>query len=344
MIAATDGVDLARLLLDLLIVLAAAKLLAELAERVRVPAVLGEILAGILIGPSVLGLVDITDTRGVSLTMLAEIGVLLLLLQVGMEMDLVELRKVGATSLVVAVIGVVAPFASGMAVALAFGESTNTAIFIGAALTATSVGITARVFGDLHALATTEARVVLGAAVADDVLGLVILSYLAFISKDIPVGTKIAVADGLISMPDTLEGDVARGEALYTTKQCITCHGPDGQGVGVLPALWGPQSYSVGASMTRLERAASFIRHNMPQTAPGTLSDQEAFDLSAYINSHPRPDSPGKELDWPSGGAPSDVPYDTKGHKAFRPPALIPRRNVAGALVPNPPSIRRPAR
>ncbi len=171
-----------------------------------------------------------------------------------------------------------------------------------------------------------------------------ILSYLAFISKDIPVGTKIAGADGLISMPDTLEGDVARGEALYTTKQCITCHGPDGQGVGVLPALWGPQSYSVGASMTRLERAASFIRHNMPQTAPGTLSDQEAFDLSAYINSHPRPDSPGKELDWPSGGAPSDVPYDTKGHKAFRPPALIPRRNVAGALVPNPPSIRRPAR
>ena len=176
MIASSEGVDLARLLLDLLIVIAAAKLLAELAERVRVPAVLGEILAGILIGPSVLGMVDLTDTRGVSLTMLAEIGVLLLLLQVGMEMDLGELRKVGSASLSVAVIGVVIPFASGMAVALAFGESTNTAIFIGAALTATSVGITARVFGDLHALATTEARVVLGAAVADDVLGLVILT------------------------------------------------------------------------------------------------------------------------------------------------------------------------
>ena len=194
MIAATDGVDLARLLLDLLIVLAAAKLLAELAERVRVPAVLGEILAGILIGPSVLGLVDITDTRGVSLTMLAEIGVLLLLLQVGMEMDLVELRKVGATSLVVAVIGVVAPFASGMAVALAFGESTNTAIFIGAALTATSVGITARVFGDLHALATTEARVVLGAAVADDVLGLVILTVVVKVVTGGSVGVGIVAS------------------------------------------------------------------------------------------------------------------------------------------------------
>ena len=194
MIASSEGVDLARLLLDLLIVIAAAKLLAELAERVRVPAVLGEILAGIVIGPSVLGLVDLTDTRGVSLTMLAEIGVLLLLLQVGMEMDLGELRKVGAASLSVAVIGVVIPFASGMAVALAFGESTNTAIFIGAALTATSVGITARVFGDLHALATTEARVVLGAAVADDVLGLVILTVVVKVVTGGDVGVGVVAS------------------------------------------------------------------------------------------------------------------------------------------------------
>ncbi len=158
------------------------------------PAVLGEILAGIVIGPSVLGLVDLTDTRGVSLTMLAEIGVLLLLLQVGMEMDLGELRKVGAASLSVAVIGVVIPFASGMAVALAFGESTNTAIFIGAALTATSVGITARVFGDLHALATTEARVVLGAAVADDVLGLVILTVVVKVVTGGDVGVGVVAS------------------------------------------------------------------------------------------------------------------------------------------------------
>ncbi|MFM2078535.1 MAG: High-affinity Na(+)/H(+) antiporter NhaS3, partial [Actinomycetota bacterium] len=176
MLAAETGVDLARLLLDLLVVIVAAKALAELAERVRVPAVLGEILAGILVGPSVLGLVELTGDRGVSLSMLAEIGVLLLLLQVGMEMDLGELGKVGKPSLLVAVVGVVVPFAAGAAVGLAFGESTNTSIFIGAALTATSVGITARVFGDLRALATTEARIVLGAAVADDVLGLIILT------------------------------------------------------------------------------------------------------------------------------------------------------------------------
>ena len=176
MIASSEAIDLARLLLDLLIVLVAAKLAAEIAERLNLPAVLGEIVAGVAIGPSALGLVELTDARGVSLAMFAEIGVLLLLLQVGMEMDLAELSKVGKSSLLVAIIGVVLPFATGAGVSLLFGQSTNTAIFIGAALTATSVGITARVFGDLRALATMEARIVLGAAVADDVLGLVILT------------------------------------------------------------------------------------------------------------------------------------------------------------------------
>lgn len=166
-----------------------------------------------------------------------------------------------------------------------------------------------------------------------------ILAYLAFISKDIPVGTKIAGADGLVSMPDTLNGDVAKGEALYTAKLCVSCHGPEGAGNGPIPPLWGPRSYSIGASMTRIERAASFIKHNMPQTAPGSLTAQEAFDLSAFINSHPRPDSPGKENDWPLGGAPADVPYDTKGHKAFRAPQALPRANPKGAVVPNPTTI-----
>jgi thiosulfate dehydrogenase len=86
--------------------------------------------------------------------------------------------------------------------------------------------------------------------------------------------------------------------------------------------------------MAREERAASFIRHFMPQNARGSLTDQQAFDLAAFINSQPRPDSPGKEDDWPSGGAAADVPYNTEGHTAFRPPAnLLTRRNVAGAIV-----------
>ena len=107
--------------------------------------------------------------------MIAEIGVLLLLVQVGMEMDLAELGRVGRTAMLVAVIGVAVPFASAPAPPRP-RRAADVAIFLGAALTATSVGITARVFGDLRALATTEARVVLGAAVADDVIGLVILT------------------------------------------------------------------------------------------------------------------------------------------------------------------------
>src|ERR671911_1295447 len=107
-----ETVDLARLLLDLLVVIAAAKLAAEGAERVGVPAVLGEIVAGILVGPSVLGLVHLGGERGVSLGVLAELGVLLLLVQVGMEMDLTELGRVGKASMLVAVIGVALAFSA----------------------------------------------------------------------------------------------------------------------------------------------------------------------------------------------------------------------------------------
>src|SRR5688572_6580978 len=165
--------DIAKVLTDILVVLVAAKVAAEVAERLGIPAVVGEIIAGLLVGPSVLGLVGHGDEV---LRTLGEIGVILLLLEVGMEMDLGELSKVGRASLLVAIVGVVAPMVMGLGVMQLLGEDFNTSLFIGAALTATSVGITARVFGDLRALATTEARIVLGAAVADDVMGLVVLT------------------------------------------------------------------------------------------------------------------------------------------------------------------------
>jgi len=165
-----------------------------------------------------------------------------------------------------------------------------------------------------------------------------IVAYLAFISKGVPNGEHIK-GEGMAKMP-ALVGDSTRGRGLFTDN-CARCHGNNGGGMGPIPALWGPQSFSIGASMARQERAASFIRYNMPFDRPGSLTDQQAYDIAAYITAMPRPDSPGKENDWPNGGAPEDVPYDTKGHKAFRPPkALLPRStNAAAAIVPVPASV-----
>ncbi len=183
--------NVSTVLLHILVVLLAAKGSAELAERVHLPAVVGEIVAGVLIGPSVLGLVRGDDV----LRVLGELGVILLLLEVGLEMDLGELGAVGRASMSVAMVGVVVPFAAGFGTGLAFSMTSKEALFVGAALTATSVGITARVFGDLRALATVEARTVLGAAVADDVIGLVILTVVVRIATEgsVSVGGVLGV-------------------------------------------------------------------------------------------------------------------------------------------------------
>ncbi|MDX2182565.1 MAG: c-type cytochrome [Gemmatimonadaceae bacterium] len=162
-----------------------------------------------------------------------------------------------------------------------------------------------------------------------------IVNYLAFLSRGVPVGTKAAV-DGLIPMPNPLTGDPARGEALFREK-CVACHGQDGGGAPAIPALWGPKSFSIGASMAREERAASFIWRNMPLGQGGTLTEQQAFDVAAFMVRQPRPDSPNKEQDWPGGGAPKDVPYRTDGHEPYVSPRLLPRRNVALSDVPKPP-------
>lgn len=159
------------------------------------------------------------------------------------------------------------------------------------------------------------------------------LAYLAFLSRGVPIGAHLSV-EGMPAMPKD-NGDTARGAAVYRGA-CARCHGDEGGGMAKVPALWGAKSYSVGASMARQERAASFIRHNMPFDKPGTLTDREAYDVAAYITAKPRPDLPHKANDWPFGGAPADVPYDTKGHKAFRPPPLLPRAHAENAFVPMP--------
>ena len=166
-----------------------------------------------------------------------------------------------------------------------------------------------------------------------------IVAYLAYISIGVPAGRHV-VGEAMPKMPK-LTGDSARGGQLFATT-CAMCHGPAGQGnPPAFPALWGPKSFSIGASMAREERAATFIRHFMPQNKPGSLTDQQAYDVAAYINSHARPDSPGKAGDWPEGGAPYDVPYDTKGHTAYRPPkaTLFARPNPAASIVAPPTSV-----
>ena len=167
-------------LTELLVILIAAKVGTEVMARLRQPAVIGELLIGAVIGAGVLGWVGGDD--GGLLSTLAEIGVILLLFEVGLETDLRSFARLGASALTVAVVGVVTPFALGFLAVRIFsigGGSTELALFMGAAMTATSVGITARVFADLRRLHTDEAKTIIGAAVIDDVLGLIILGVVA---------------------------------------------------------------------------------------------------------------------------------------------------------------------
>ena len=175
--------DVARFFLVLAAILAAAKVLGEAAERIGQPAVLGELLAGVLLGGSVFGVVPAGGIEAELIHVLAELGVLLLLFEIGLETDLREMFRVGPAALAVALVGIALPFAFGYAYwryaphfASGTGDLVTAAIFIGATLTATSVGITARVLSDLGRMRTPEARIIIGAAVIDDVLGLVILS------------------------------------------------------------------------------------------------------------------------------------------------------------------------
>jgi Kef-type K+ transport system membrane component KefB len=189
-------ISIPELFLVLAAVLVAAKLLGELAERIGQPSVLGELVAGILLGQSVLGVIPAHGPAADVVHVLAELGVVLLLFEIGLETDLRELFRVGPASLSVATVGVVLPFALGFvywayvphAATAGVANLTTTAIFVGATLTATSVGITARVLSDLQKMHTPEARIIIGAAVIDDVLGLVILAVVSGLAAGVSVG------------------------------------------------------------------------------------------------------------------------------------------------------------
>ena len=182
--------------LALLLVFGGAKIMADLFERLGLPGMVGEILAGVLLGPQLLGWLQPNDI----LDILGQLGVLFLLFQTGLEVTASELRNAGLIGLGVATGGVVAPFFAGWAIARAFGEPHAESIFIGAAMVATSVGITARVLTSKGLLQHPASQVILAAAVIDDVLGLLVLAAVSSIAEGrinlVSLGLTALVASG----------------------------------------------------------------------------------------------------------------------------------------------------
>lgn len=161
--------------LNIVIILLTARLFAEIASRINIPPVVGELLAGIVLGPSLFGWIQPDEV----LNLLAQIGIILLLFEVGLDTDIDKLVRAGSKAVIVAFSGFFLPFLLGYLVAVyIFQLPTLVSLFIGGTLTATSIGITVRVLADLKRKSSHEAQIVLGAAVIDDVLGVVLLSLL----------------------------------------------------------------------------------------------------------------------------------------------------------------------
>ena len=183
----------AQIPLAMLLVFAAAKFLAEVFERLGQPGIVGEILAGVLIGPQVLGWLAPNEL----LSTLSDLGVMFLLFRVGLEVKASELMKVGGTALLVAVAGVVVPFVAGWGICALWGEPRLESIFTGAAMVATSVGITAQVLASRGLLDKRASRVILTAAVVDDVLGLIVLALVSGVAKGAVNYLSIGLTAGL---------------------------------------------------------------------------------------------------------------------------------------------------
>jgi Kef-type K+ transport system membrane component KefB len=172
-------------LLALIATFVAAKLFGELAERIGQPAVLGELIGGVLVGVSGLRLVD---PQANVIHLLAQLGIVLLLFLVGLETELSRLVACGPSAVIVAVAGVVITFTGGYAIGTALHFPQIVAVFLGGALTATSVGITARVLSDLGHLQDAESQVILGAAVVDDIIGVILLTCIGSVAAGNGVG------------------------------------------------------------------------------------------------------------------------------------------------------------
>jgi len=168
-----DSAD--QLLLQLFTIFVSAKVVGELFERFRLPSVVGEILAGVALGPFALGWIHPSDT----IRSIAEIGAIFVLFHAGLETSPGDLIRVGGKAAQVAVAGIVVPFVLGFGYMKFRGDASSEAVFVGATMVATSVGITARVLGDLGVMSSPSARIIMGAAVFDDILGMLLLAVVA---------------------------------------------------------------------------------------------------------------------------------------------------------------------
>ncbi|MCM3900846.1 MAG: c-type cytochrome [Pyrinomonadaceae bacterium] len=134
-----------------------------------------------------------------------------------------------------------------------------------------------------------------------------VVAYITWLSRGVPSGATIPWR-GLQRIDSRRPLDADNGKKVFANK-CAFCHGSDGLGTMAAPPVWGPQSYNIAAGMARVSIAAAFIKANMPRARGWSLSDEDAYDVAAYINAQPRPDFPGKANDWPKGGKPADAPY-----------------------------------
>jgi Kef-type K+ transport system membrane component KefB len=216
---ALDG-HAAEIPLAMLIVFGSAKLLAELSEWIGQPGIVGEILAGVLIGPSVLGWISPNEV----LTALAELGVMFLLFRVGLEVKSSDLMAVGGTATIVAVLGVMVPFILGWAIMRAWGYPQVESIFVGAAMVATSVGITAQVLAGKGLLHLAVSKIILAAAVIDDILGLIVLAIVSSLARGpinfIDIGITAALAIGFTVLIATV-GTRALGRIFPQVQQTL---------------------------------------------------------------------------------------------------------------------------
>jgi Kef-type K+ transport system membrane component KefB len=198
------------ILLQLFVIFAAAKIAGEIFERLNQPPVIGELLVGVALGSHALGIVGEGEVQHV----LQELGAIVLLFMVGLDTRLEDITRVGGRALMVGVLGIILPFASGAGYAYVTGGALEVALFLGAAMVATSVGITARVLADLGVLHETESRIILGAAVVDDVLGLLILAVVGGFSGDsvtpANVVTLAITAFGFVVVAGAFGGRLAR--------------------------------------------------------------------------------------------------------------------------------------